>query len=143
MKHTRILALLAALAVIVFSPQADQRARGDAWSSAVPRLDYVPGEVLVKYKTQREVSAVQASLARMQAEIQRSYPRLGLHRVKLSPAMSVPQALETFRNDPSVAYAEPNYLRYVDATTPNDPSFPQLWGLHNTGQTVNGTAGIA
>jgi subtilisin family serine protease len=31
--------------------------------------------------------------------------------------------------------AEPNFIVWANATTPNDPSFSQLWGLHNTGQT--------
>jgi hypothetical protein len=30
---------------------------------------------------------------------------------------------------------EPNYRVYAVDNTPNDPSFSQLWGLHNTGQT--------
>ncbi|WP_293076587.1 S8 family serine peptidase, partial [Okeania sp. SIO3B5] len=30
---------------------------------------------------------------------------------------------------------EPNYIINLNATVPNDPSFGQLWGLHNTGQT--------
>ncbi|GAC1331814.1 MAG: hypothetical protein NVSMB17_10180 [Candidatus Dormibacteria bacterium] len=37
-------------------------------------------------------------------------------------------------------YAEPNYILHADLT-PNDPSFPQLWGLQNTGQCVVGTCG--
>ncbi|HJR59053.1 MAG TPA: CARDB domain-containing protein [Vicinamibacterales bacterium] len=38
---------------------------------------------------------------------------------------------------PDVLYAEPNYI--VRAfSTPNDASFPQLWGLENIGQAVNG-----
>jgi subtilisin family serine protease len=36
-----------------------------------------------------------------------------------------------------VLYAEPNYI--VRAfSTPNDAGFPQLWGLENTGQVING-----
>ncbi|MEB3343271.1 S8 family serine peptidase, partial [Okeania sp.] len=31
-------------------------------------------------------------------------------------------------------YIEPNYVITVDSTVPNDPSFDQLWGLNNTGQ---------
>jgi thermitase len=36
--------------------------------------------------------------------------------------------------NPNVAYAEPNYLLSTQAT-PNDPLFPDEYGLHNTGQT--------
>jgi subtilisin family serine protease len=41
-----------------------------------------------------------------------------------------------------VELAEPNYLRRVTGT-PNDTLFTNLWGLRNTGQSVNGTAGTA
>jgi subtilisin family serine protease len=40
-----------------------------------------------------------------------------------------------------VEYAEPNYVVYA-LQTPNDYYFPLLWGLSNTGQTVNGVVGI-
>ncbi|HPA17233.1 MAG TPA: S8 family serine peptidase [Verrucomicrobiae bacterium] len=46
--------------------------------------------------------------------------------------------------DPDVETAEPNYLRWpTSASAPNDPFFPQLWGLLNTGQAVNGVSGTA
>ena len=57
--------------------------------------------------------------------------------------MSVETALEYYRGNPDVVYAEPNYIRYLKATTPNDPFFSNLWGLHNTGQNVNGVSGTA
>ena len=43
-------------------------------------------------------------------------------------------AVKVLSSDPRVAYAEPNHVVTI-AATPNDPSFSQLWGLHNTGQT--------
>jgi subtilisin family serine protease len=56
--------------------------------------------------------------------------------------MTVEEALEIYRSDPDVEYVEPNYLRYATAT-PDDTFFTNLWGLHNSGQNVNGTAGTA
>jgi len=44
------------------------------------------------------------------------------------------QALRALQNHPLIEYAEYNYLHYID-TSPNDPRFDELWGLHNTGQT--------
>jgi subtilisin family serine protease len=44
------------------------------------------------------------------------------------------------RND--VEYVEPNFVVRA-ISLPNDPLFPQLWGLFNTGQTVNGNPGVA
>lgn len=42
-----------------------------------------------------------------------------------------------------VLFAEPSEVGFDDALQyiPNDPDFPKLWGLHNTGQVVNGIAG--
>ena len=42
----------------------------------------------------------------------------------------------------SVAYYEPNAILPLERTA-NDPSLGQTWGLNNTGQTVNGQAGVA
>jgi subtilisin family serine protease/uncharacterized protein (DUF2141 family) len=58
----------------------------------------------------------------------------GLHRVGLDPGVSVPDALAAYRNNPNVAYAEPDYNISLQLL-PNDPQFPSLWGLNNTGQT--------
>ncbi|KGJ91586.1 Ig-like domain-containing protein [Thalassotalea sp. ND16A] len=44
------------------------------------------------------------------------------------------EMMAVLRSDFRVEYAEPNYL-YSTQLIPNDPFFPQLWGLHNTGQT--------
>src|SRR5512137_2937187 len=42
--------------------------------------------------------------------------------------MNVQEALELFRQDPRVEFVEPNYLRQLQRT-PNDTSYPSLWGL--------------
>jgi serine protease len=48
--------------------------------------------------------------------------------------VSVKNALEKLRKNPAVLYAEPNYI--VSASVmPDDSSFADLWGMHNTGQT--------
>ncbi|MDP6682860.1 MAG: S8 family serine peptidase [Desulfobacterales bacterium] len=39
-----------------------------------------------------------------------------------------------------MAYAEPNYYYHLDII-PNDTHFGLFWGMHNTGQNVNGTTG--
>ncbi len=53
-----------------------------------------------------------------------------------SDVFELARQLETLTG---IAYAEPNYLLSIDATTPNDPRFSELWGMNNTGQT-DGTA---
>jgi serine protease len=41
---------------------------------------------------------------------------------------------------PDVVFAEPNFIVYA-TLTPTDPSFGQLWGLQNTGQSIGGVNG--
>ena len=48
------------------------------------------------------------------------------------------KTLKALNADPLVAYAEPDYEVRI-SVVPNDPSFSNLWGLHNTSQT-GGTA---
>ena len=42
-------------------------------------------------------------------------------------------------------FAEPSEVGFNSAlpVAPSDPDFDQLWGLDNTGQTVNGVTGTA
>ena len=53
----------------------------------------------------------------------------------------VDQTLAPVLGDLRVAYAHPNYRRYLAATVPNDTRFSEVWGLHNTGQN-GGTPGM-
>jgi subtilisin family serine protease len=49
-------------------------------------------------------------------------------------------ALAVYQDDAAVIYAEPDYYVYPDVI-PDDTDFGLLWGLHNTGQIVNGHPG--
>jgi hypothetical protein len=61
--------------------------------------------------------------------------------LRLPDGRDVPAAARAYERNPNVEFAHPNYIAAPVATTPNDSSFSLLWGLHNTGQTVNGVAG--
>jgi hypothetical protein len=63
----------------------------------------------------------------------------GLQLVSLTSGATLKGALRDYRKDPNVLYAEPNYIVHALAL-PNDPLFPQQWGLSNTGQ-EGGTVG--
>ena len=49
--------------------------------------------------------------------------------VRTAAGQSVPEAVEAFKADPEVAYAEPNYLYHADCHARTTRSYPQLWGL--------------
>lgn len=107
------------------------------------RPSYVPGEVLVKYKPYVSASQIKTRHAAKGTKTIKQLHSISVHQIKLPAGMTVGEALEQYRSDPDVEYAEPNYLRYAKSTIPNDASWGSLWGLHNTGQLVNGTYGTA
>lgn len=55
------------------------------------------------------------------------------------------ETIRTFSALNEVKFAEPSEAGFDDALAylPDDPDFGTLWGLHNTGQTVNGVSGTA
>ena len=94
---------------------------------------YAPGELLVKYKAHIRAAAAEFYLNLYDIKTIKVF-KSGTHHVKLPEDMTVEEALEIYQDDPDVVYAEPNYYYHID-TTPNDPYFDRLWGLHNRGQT--------
>ena len=51
----------------------------------------------------------------------------------MSRGVSVKEAIDLYRQDPDVLYAEPNYILRT-TLTPNDTRFGEMWGLNNIGQ---------
>ena len=109
---------------------------------ALAQGDPIPGELLVGFR--RNVQGVDRAAARRHAgvRVERALRVEGVQLVTVERGRSTREAIERLEADPAVRYAEPNRLRRASATVPNDPAFGQLWGLHNTGQTVDGIAGL-
>jgi subtilisin family serine protease len=103
---------------------------------------YVPGELLVKFRPEVRNQAAAVYEQWFGISTRRTFAINGYQQVKLPPGVDIEEALELYLEDPDVEHAEPNYLVYANST-PNDPHFDQLWGMHNTGQNVNGTVGTA
>ena len=99
---------------------------------------FAPGEVIVVL----EQPASQADLRELNQEndatIEKDLPRSDVNVVDLPQNLTVAEAVRAYEGSPDVAYAEPNFKVYPTAV-PNDPSYNNLWGLNNTGQT-GGTA---
>ena len=106
---------------------------------------YEEGEVLVKFKKNVNLSTAKGIAAAQTMTVKKEFKGLSLRRgqayVLLKSDLTTEGMIKKLKKDPRVEAVSPNYIRKIAATTPNDPSFNQLWGLHNTGQTVNGTTG--
>ncbi|MFC1896682.1 S8 family serine peptidase, partial [Thermodesulfobacteriota bacterium] len=61
---------------------------------------------------------------------------LGLYTIKLAQGAKIEEVVSEYQKDSNVEYAEPNHIYHTQQTPnfPDDPSFDELWGLHNTGQ---------
>ena len=103
---------------------------------------YMAGELLVKFLDDASPAMIASAHSAAGGHTHKilSIGQARLHRLKLDSGILVEDALIKYRQHPSVQYAEPNYL-YQTTMIPNDTAFSSLWGLRNTGQAVNGTAG--
>jgi len=109
-------------------------------------FDYVPGQVLVKFK--EGVGPAKRAQLQAGAGVRRALKALGpkgkkdVHLLQLEAGVSVDKAVKKLRSSSDVVSAEPNYIRYATVIpTPNDPFFVNQWGLFNNGQTIKGVIG--
>ncbi|HSB75058.1 MAG TPA: S8 family serine peptidase, partial [Terriglobales bacterium] len=99
------------------------------------------GEVLVKF---RALTAGQLQSLARSHDLDRSHRVGGVERLYRfrSRSKSTATLLQEFSSRTDVLYAEPNF-RVEALQQPNDPRWPELWGLHNTGQAFGYPAGTA
>ena len=97
------------------------------------RPEYLPDEVLVKFKDGVPQDTVDTIIAGAGGAVVKKFRLIPALRLKI-PAGTVESAISLLKRFPEIEYVEPNYLRYLNAI-PNDPDYPEMWGLNNTGQT--------
>lgn len=116
-----------------------------AFASIPAGAEYVPGEVLVVFKAGASSTAASLAASSVNASDHRVFGALSRASGKQvafirSPGKTTEELLARFQNMPEVEAAEPNYIRRISATVPNDTYFGNQWGLRNTGSS-GGTAG--
>jgi len=99
--------------------------------------DYVPGELIVWFASQAEVSTQEmeqiytTAHAQIGAEPVKTLSALGhtnIQLVQIPAETSVQQAAQDYLSIGGVKYAEPNYILETQKT-PNDPYYGFLWGM--------------
>ncbi len=104
-----------------------------ATPSGVRAQEFVPGEVLVKFRPGR--SDVLRATTRSwldRSQRLRAFGRIGAELRRFDDR-TTESALALLRADPAIAYAEPNWIVRA-CLTPNDPQLVNEIGLRNTGQ---------
>ncbi len=127
-----------------------ERPQTASTTSKRSKSEFVPGQVLIRYKTEAVAKrqARSQSLRVNRGSITVQIERLGEAdiveglRIARVPEQSTMEAIEALKMQPDVLYAEPNYVLHADAT-PNDPRFGEMYGLTKIGapQAWNTTRG--
>lgn len=98
-------------------------------------MQYVPDQVLVKFKPSFSEEMREATVVAYQARKIRRIPRIDIYQLQTPENVSVEEMLYLLEQNPDVEYAVLNHIRYL-AITPNDPLFSQQYALYNPGQAV-------
>ena len=99
-----------------------------------------PTELIVRFESGATAADRLDARKGARAGFERQLPVQGMQLVEVESGQSAAAAERSLERSDSVLYAERNatvsaFLR------PNDPYFPQLWGMENTGQSIRGTTG--
>jgi subtilase family serine protease len=131
---------LGALTIAILSATTWTQAQRDA-DAGFEQVDghrVAAGEVLVKFRAAPHVDQLHRIGALVEADAIQTLGRTGTWRLR-SRSLTTAALLQRLAHHPDVLYAEPNHVVHA-FTDPNDPSFAQLWGFKNIGQSVNGRA---
>lgn len=101
--------------------------------------EFAPGQLIVKVKAGIADDSINSIKSLLSVSATKSLGITGAEVWQLKE-IDVASAIEAYAKDSRFAYFEPNF-KVSAAVTPNDPSFSQLWGLNNTGQTIGGQVG--
>ena len=105
----------------------------------------LPDEFTVQFKEGVSKQNAERIIRARGSEIVTEQRTPGYYTVTVPQGKGLFEAIREFSGLAEVAFAEPSEAGFNDALAylPNDPDFAKLWGLHNTGQSVNGIAGTA
>jgi serine protease len=90
--------------------------------------DYVPGEVIVRYRHDATAKATSTVEKLSGTDAEQSLPG-GSEQLAIEDGDSVRQTIAELRRNPDVAYAVPNWKAHAAAFTPNDPAIGRQWNL--------------
>jgi len=119
--HFRMFALFTAfLSLLAF---------GTTTAAAQKRTgNYVPGEVLVKFRNAKTTAARTNIVGRLNASMEEELGDRGWARVKIPAGGTVDEAIKSFGRSADIEVVQPNYYYHLQST-PNDSMWGVLWGM--------------
>src|SRR5438874_1876427 len=110
------------------------------FAAVKPTGTSVPGEVLIKIRTwasSNDGAGLEHLVDADESQRVANTHSGAIYRMH-SKSKNDDAVIAALDKNPNIEYVEPNYIVHA-FVTPNDPQYPQLWGLKNVGQYVNGT----
>ncbi len=102
--------------------------------NSAARSEAASDRILVRFKDASSQAQRRSLNAKLNASvITESHSVSGLQVVRVTSPASLGAILSTYRRDPNVLYAEPDYRLHFYETLPNEMMFSSLWALRNTG----------
>lgn len=112
--------------------------------------NYVPGEIIVKFKSDKINIQKNAGIKSMQSFAiennlvsDENIVSENISVMKLSHWETVEEKIKILKNDPRVDYAQPNFIYTIQSENPNDTDFDKQRWLKNIGQNINNTVGTS
>lgn len=98
---------------------------------------FVPNQVIIKLSRDISAADIKNLQTELGAKVAGTIPKLDIQLWQIATTLSVEETVKRYSQDRRVQFIEPNYNdnKLTTPLIPNDPSFPLLWGLNNTGQT--------
>ena len=90
--------------------------------------DYVPGEVIVRYEDGTTASVAAAAQEDSGTVVEQALPG-GSQQLAIEDGQSVRETIDELEDDPSVAYAVPNWRAHASGAPTNDPAWRRQWNL--------------
>ncbi len=156
MAMSRGLDLERGFAVFQVGPDADAAAASESLASqsnianTVPVMEdnegltryFMPDELTVQFSDAVSETMAEEIIADMDCQIVEKQRTPGYYTISVPEGKGLFETLQALSKRDEVAFAEPSEVGFDDELYyPSDTEFPKLWGLHNTGQTVNGASG--
>jgi thermitase len=135
---TFVAAVVLALIVLhVFALRAEtqEASPGEDPSFRTDKEDFAQGRILVKLDEDTPRKVLDNANRRNDARVEERLEEVDVDVIDLPRDLTVSEAVERYDSLPGVEYAEPDFQLLPAQSTANDPDYPKLYGLNNTGQT--------
>jgi len=100
----------------------DQRAKKN--------VTVIDDEVIIKFKTGVAESKIDKMHKRLKVRTVKKFAIRKIYKVKISTTATVEDIIESYKNDPDVQFAEPNFTCKTFNVTPNDNLSGEQWPIY-------------